>query len=74
MTDRYGDAIRPKSEKCLVALNNFNYTLNRIGLCWIYTEMRGKQKYYIRFSKSMPEDQKWYGAQSVSFAYLKRKY
>jgi hypothetical protein len=69
----YGDYLRLKSEKDLEIMNKFNYTLNRIGLSWLFMEMRGKQKFYIRVSKSLPENEKWNGAMFMTFAYLKKK-
>ena len=73
MDGRFGDYIRPKSSQDLVKLNRIGDTLNRLGLKWFYFEMRGNQKYYIRISKPLPENEKWYGGLFVSFAYLKKK-
>lgn len=73
MNSRFGDHIRPKSEEDLKVLNNLGFTLNRTGLKWFFFEMRGVQKYYIRMSRSLPENDKWSGGIWISFAHLKRK-
>ena len=73
MSSRFGDHIRPNKAEDLKFINNMGFTLNRFGLPWFYLEMRGKQKYYIRICKSMPENQKWHGGLYISYAFLKKK-